>query len=160
MEWIQRHQDQAIWLVPALAFAEACLGIGLFVSGLFLVVVATYVHSQGLASLPEIGLLAFVGATLGDHLGFWIGCRLGPRVHAFEWLHRHKPKLERAEALIRRRGGWALVIGRFVPAIRSLIPAALGISGFRRLHYSLTDLTACAIWASALLLIVVGIEQF
>ena len=52
------------------------------------------------------------------------------------------------------------MIGRFVPAIRSLIPAALGISGFRRLHYSLTDLTACAIWASALLLIVVGIEQF
>lgn len=159
MEWIEGHQAHALWLVPALAFAEACLGIGLFVSGLFLVVVATYVHSQGLASLPEIALLAFAGATLGDHLGFWVGCWLGPRVHSFQWLQRHRPKLDRAEALIRRRGGWAIVIGRFVPAIRSLIPAALGISGFRRIHYSLIDLTACAIWASALLLIISGIGQ-
>lgn len=159
LDWIHAHRDQAIWLVPLLAFAEACLGIGLFVSGLFLVIVCSFLHAEQLASLPWISTLAFLGATAGDHTGFLIGHRLGPRVHEMAWVQRHRSKLDRAEAMIRARGAWAIVIGRFVPAIRSLIPAALGIGGFNRLRYSLVDLLACALWACALALIVAGIGQ-
>ena len=70
MEWIQRHQDQAIWLVPALAFAEACLGIGLFVSGLFLVCYGIFRFLVEFVRQPDpqLGYLAFDWLTMGQVL--------------------------------------------------------------------------------------------
>ena len=36
MQWLENNRDQALWLVPLLAFAEAAVGLGLFVSGVLL----------------------------------------------------------------------------------------------------------------------------
>lgn len=159
MDWIHAHREQALLLVPLLAFAEGCIGIGLFVSGLFLVAASSFIHAQGLAPVPMIVALAFGGATLGDHAGFYAGRWIGPRMHRWRFAQRHRGRFDQAEALIRRRGAWAIVIGRFLPAIRSLIPAALGISGFDQLRYSAVDLAACALWATALGLIVSGLVR-
>lgn len=141
-----------------LAFAEACLGIGLFVSGAFLVIVATALYSNDIASLGIIVPLAMVGALCGDHVGFYVGRYLGPRFNQSRIAMRHQHRLLRAEQMIRRHGPWVVFIGRFLPAIRSLIPAALGISGFERLRFTLLDLLACALWSAALGAIVVGLD--
>lgn len=159
MDWLHAHRELAVGLVPLLAFSEACVGIGLFVSGVFLVALSTWIHAQGLAPMPMILGLAFVGATLGDHVGYWTGRWLGPGVHRLRLVQRHRDKLERAEDMIRRRGAWAILIGRFIPAIRSLIPLALGVSGFDRLRYTLVDIAACAAWAAGLGLIVSGLMR-
>ena len=50
-----------------LAFGEACIGAGLLISGVFLVVVATAIYSSELATIEVIVLLDFIGALLGDH---------------------------------------------------------------------------------------------
>lgn len=147
---MRSNGDLALLLVPLFAFAEACIGIGLLVSGAFLLVLATALYSSDLATLEAIVPLAMLGALLGDHAGFYVGRYLGPRLHHLRFAARHRSKIERAESLIRRGGAWALFIGRFIPAIRSLIPAALGVSGFDRLRYSLLDIAACALWAAAL----------
>ena len=160
LEWIQAHREQALLLVPLLAFAEACIGVGLFISGLFLVVVGSFVLAQGIAPLPLIVALAFAGALLGDHTGYYVGRWLGPRVHDWGFVKRHRARLDRAKDMIRRRGAGAILIGRFIPAIRSLIPAALGIGGFDRLRYSLVDLVACSLWAGGLALILGGVARF
>jgi membrane-associated protein len=52
----------------------------------------------------------------------------------------------------------AVFIGRFVPAIRSLIPATMGISGFDGRRYLLLDALACALWSTALGAIVLGLD--
>ena len=71
---------------------------------------------------------------------------------------RYRDRIQKAESMVRRYGAWAIFIGRFIPAIRSLIPAALGISGFDRLRYSLLDVLACGLWSAALGLIVVALH--
>lgn len=157
--WLQSHQAYAIWLVPAFAFLESCLGIGIFVSGAFLVLVASLVLANELASIELIVVLGFCGAVVGDQVGFHIGRWLGPRFHHLALVERHRGKINKAEDLIRGRGAVAIFVGRFVPAIRSLIPAMLGISGFRPWRYSLLDMCACAVWALALGLIVSGTGQ-
>ncbi len=146
-------------LVPILAFSEACVGIGLFISGIFLVVVSTFVYSQTMASMPTIVVLAMMGATLGDHVGFYVGRVLGPRLHHLKFAAKHKEKFDRAERMIRKTGPFAIFIGRFVPAIRSLIPAALGISDYPRMRFSILDIAACLLWSLALGLIVYGNTQ-
>lgn len=155
-QWLDANRQLAILLVPALAFAEGCIGIGLFVSGIFLVIVCTTLVVNELASLFVIAPLALAGATLGDHVGYYAGRWIGPGFHHTRIAERHRDKLDRAEAMIRERGWLAILIGRFIPAIRSLIPALLGISGFDRLRYTLVDVLACTLWACGLALIVSG----
>lgn len=156
--WLDSYGERAVLLVPVLAFAEACVGIGIFVSGALLLLLCSYLYSAGIIGPELIVLLAMAGATLGDHVGFYVGVLAGPGIHHSKWGIQYRDRLKRAEALVRRYGVFAIYIGRFVPAIRSIIPALLGVSGFDRRLYSMLDITACILWALALLLIVQGID--
>lgn len=156
--WLEYYGDRALLLIGVLAFAEACVGIGIFVSGALLLLLSAYLYSNGLVGPEIIMLLAFIGASLGDHVGFYFGVMVGPGVHHSKWAKRYQDRLQKAESLVRRFGVFAIFIGRFVPAIRSIIPALLGVSGFDRKLYSLLDLAACLLWAIALVLIVMGID--
>jgi len=126
------------------------VGVGLFVSGLFLFGVATVLVETQVLSLWQIVPLAFLGALLGDHTGYYLGRHFGPRLHQFRLAQRYRAQMERGERLILRHGPSTIFIGRFIPAIRSLLPAMLGVSGFARARYSLLDTIACGLWAVAL----------
>jgi len=158
VDWINAKSQYALILIPLFAFLEACVGVGLLVSGVFLLAVATVVFASQLASIETIVLLAFTGAVLGDHLGFYLGRWVGPRFHHSLLANKYRGSIERAEVLIRRYGSAAIFIGRFIPAIRSMIPAMLGISGFKRLRYLFFDVLACLLWAIALGAIVMGLD--
>lgn len=158
-QWLQNNRHWALWLVPAFAFLEAMLGIGIFVSSAFLVIVGTMVYAQGIAPIGVIVALGFIGATIADQMGFFIGRRVGPRFHLLGLVQRNRNKIDKAEELIRRRGSFAIFIGRFIPAIRSMLPALLGISGFPPARYVMLDLAACLLWSLALGAIVMGAQS-
>lgn len=151
---MESHRDYAIWLIPCLAFAEACVGLGLFISGLILFGVAIALYNTDILSLWQIAPLAFAGAVLGDHVGYYVGSHYGPKIHEFGLAKRYQQQLQKAERLILRFGASAIFIGRFIPAIRSVVPALLGVSGFTAARYNFLDILACALWAALLALLV------
>jgi membrane-associated protein len=135
-DWLNGNSQHAIYLVPMLAFGEACIGVGLLISGVFLLIIATAIYSSELATIEVIG----------------------PQFHSSSIASRYRKNIDRAEELIRKYGAAAIFIGRFIPAIRSLIPATLGLSKFNPVRYSLMDALACALWSIVLGLIVVGLD--
>lgn len=159
LDWLQSHDQYALALVFFFAFAEACIGIGLFVSGLFLLTISAWLFSSGAYGLTAILPIAAAGAALGDHAGFYVGYWFGPRLHRSSFVQSRAKALERAEQLIRKYGALAVFIGRLVPAIRSLLPAMLGASGFRPAYFSVLDIAACLLWASGLGVIIQGVEN-
>lgn len=146
-------------MIPLLAFAEACIGIGLFISGVFLVGISSIVLNQNLAELPLIASLAFIGALLGDHVGFYAGRLIGPHFRHFGFVKRYEVSFAKAETVIRKYGFFAVFVGRFIPAIRSIIPGLLGITGFEKMQFTVLDIIACFLWACALSAIVFGIDN-
>ena len=159
IDWALQHQGYALMIVPLFAFMETCVGIGLFVSSLFLVIICSIFYANGWASVPEMAILAAIGSSLGDHVGFYFGRAVGPGLHGLKVVQANQDKWQRTEAMVRDLGAWAIFIGRFLPAIRSLVPAMLGISGFNRWHYSLLDFSACSLWALGLAGIVLGAHE-
>lgn len=155
-QWLDEYREQALFLIPLIAFSEACIGLGLLFPSLVLVAVASVLVSTETATIVQILPLAFLGALLGDHVGFYSGRWLGPRFHQSRFAERHRRRIQRAENMIRRHGAWTILIGRFIPAIRSLIPAMIGISGFNRTRYSMVDAIACLLWSAGLGLILMG----
>jgi membrane-associated protein len=96
---------------------------------------------------------------LGDHVGFFLGRFLGPRLHHTRLFIRHADRILKTETMIARWGAVAVPIGRFVPAIRSIVPALLGTSGFAPRRFIFIDTLSCATWAGALVLLATGVDK-
>lgn len=152
------NPQYALAIVFLNALCEATVLIGLFVPGAVLVVVTTFIYSQGIATIPEIMSSAFLGALLADNAGFHLGRLTGPRFHESRFAQQYSSSLCKAENLIQRYGWGAILIGRLFTAIRSLVPLLTGISGFSAWRYLVFDLLACAIWAAGLGLIIAGVD--
>jgi membrane protein DedA with SNARE-associated domain len=118
---------------------------------------AGFVAGEGEASL--IGMI--VAATIGSVVGAWvlygISAAIGPeRLHQFlvrygRWFGVKERDLVRAEEWFDRRAGTAVLIGRCVPLIRSVVSIP---AGFRRMPIGrFTVLTALGslVWNSALI---------
>ncbi|MDZ7684586.1 MAG: hypothetical protein U5O39_05930 [Gammaproteobacteria bacterium] len=75
--------------MPVAAFSEACIGLGLFVSALILVVICSFLYTEQLAGLHLLLPLAFLGAFSGDHLGYYVGRWIGPSLHRSRFGQRY-----------------------------------------------------------------------
>ena len=145
--------------MPFIAFLEASVGVGLFVSGVILLSVCTILYVEQIATLPQILSLAFCGAVLGDHSGYYLGRWLGPRFYHTRFAQNRIEFLEKTEKRILKYGNFAILFGRLITAIRSIVPLLTGVSGMTRLRYSAYDLLACGIWTAGLGLLIVGIDK-
>jgi membrane-associated protein len=157
LEWADTYSEYVIFLVPAIAFLEASIGVGLFVSGAILLSVCTMLYTQEIASLYQMLPLAFAGATTADHLGYFFGRWIGPAFHYTRFAKRYSKQLTKTEQLIIKRGELSIIFGRLIPAVRSVVPILTGISGLPLARYIRYDLIACSIWVAGLGLLVVSI---
>jgi membrane protein DedA with SNARE-associated domain len=101
-------------------------------------------------------LLVIVAATvaelLGSYTGYIIGARGGrplvDRLGRYVLLtHRD---LDRAEAWFARRGEVLVLVGRFIPLLRSFVSLAAGLAEMAIAKFTLFTFIGCAIWCAAL----------
>lgn len=159
MNWLANNKQNAWLMVPTLAFLEACPGIGLFVSGVILLTVSTLLYSEQLLSISQIMTLAFVGACLSDHLGFYIGRWFGPKLRCSPFVKRRSNEIKKSEEFIFRYGTLSIFVGRLIPAVRSVVPMMIGVSNTSGLKFTIVDIISCATWCTGLGLLVNGLEN-
>lgn len=128
---------------------ETSVLVGLVVPGDTVVIVA----STAVSSVAEAVILIVVvvgGALIGESIGFWLGRWLGPRIR-FSRLGRRigEDHWARAELYLRRRGGPAVFLSRFLPVLHSLVPLTVGMSGFGYRRFLAWTAPACVIWSVA-----------
>ncbi|MER7545375.1 DedA family protein [Spirillospora sp. NPDC127506] len=115
-------------LIAALVFAEAALFVGFVFPGETAIVVGGVLASQDVLSLALLLVIAVAAAVVGDSVGYEIGRRYGPRLLDVRMMRKHRAKVAGAQDLIRRRGAFAVFIGRFTALLRALMPALAGSS--------------------------------
>jgi membrane protein DedA with SNARE-associated domain len=128
-------------------FCETSVLLGLVVPGDTVVLVsATAVN--GPVEFIALALAVIVGSLAGESVGFSIGKYFGPRIRHSRLGRRIGEKnWVRAETYIRRRGGLAVAISRFLPVLHSLVPIVVGSSPMRYKTFIAWTAPACAIWA-------------
>jgi membrane-associated protein len=120
------HGPVIYGVVAALVFAEAALFFGFVFPGETAIVVAGVLASQGRVSLPVLFVVIVIAAVTGDSVGYEIGRRFGDRLIAVKPLRRHQAKIGKAQGMLRRRGAFAVFLGRFTALLRALMPALAG----------------------------------
>lgn len=118
-------------LVTLLVFAEDAIFVGFVIPGETAAVIGGVIANQGHTNIYLTTALVVLAAIVGDSVGFEIGRWVGPRILEMKILARHRGNLENAQGFLRRRGGWAVFLGRFIAFFRAVMPALAGISRMR-----------------------------
>ncbi|MBT5576774.1 MAG: DedA family protein [Microbacteriaceae bacterium] len=110
---------------------ETSVLIGLIVPGDTIVLFS----STGVTTVLEFifTVVAVVtGSLLGSSFGFWIGRIFGPRLRA-GWLGQRigEDRWRKADRFVKKRGGIAVFISRFLPVFHSVVPLTAGMSVMR-----------------------------
>ena len=137
----------AAFLLPLL---ESSMFVGIVFPGETAVLIAGVVASQGALPLWLVILVASGGAIIGDSAGYEIGKRYGQRLLNRLPKRLVKPQhIERTTALLRRRAGSAVFVGRFTTALRVLVPGMAGISRLPYPTFLLFNAVGGIAWAAA-----------
>lgn len=117
---------------------------------------AGYLVSQGEMTLVGATVAGTLGSVLGAVLLYWLGHSVGEeRLKAFadrhgRWLTFSRHDVERASAWFDRRGGWAVLVCRMIPGLRSLISIPAGINAMSLPKFLAYTLVGTAAWTALL----------
>ncbi|GGL12681.1 membrane-associated protein [Curtobacterium luteum] len=98
----------------------------------------------------QVAIVASVAAVAGDQVGYWLGKRYGRRLFRDDARILTTARLEEAEAFFTRWGGLSLVLGRFVPIVRTYVPLAAGTARMHYRRFLLFNLIGAISWAVGL----------
>ena len=141
-------------ILALILLAETGLLIGFFLPGDTLLFAAGFFAAQGRISLVWALILLYVGTTLGSLLGYEIGKRSGARLFKNEEaILFSKENIKRAEDFYKKHGGKTILIARFVPVVRTIVPPLAGIAKMNYRLFVLYNLLGGFVWVMALTLI-------
>ena len=135
----------------AILFAESGLLVGIMLPGDSLLITAGLLCAQGSLTLWGVIVAAVLGAVLGDTTGYWIGRRFGPAVFRRPESRFFKPSyVERARSYFERYGMTTLIIARFVPVVRTLVPTLAGVGGMHYPQFVLYNVVGGVLWGAGI----------
>ena len=149
---IDAVSGQPLLLVLFLAVAsllEAGLGLGAVVPGETVVVLGSAVlSSAGWGWVLTGVVLVAAGASLGDHLGFFIGYKAGPPLRNSSLVKSMgRDNWDKAMGFVERQGILPLVIGRQLPGVRTLVSASCGAARISYPRFLAASLIGSTIWS-------------
>jgi membrane-associated protein len=112
------------------------------------VILAGVIASTGDLILFAVILVAAAGAILGDNTAYVIGRTVGHRLVSRFFAGERKKRIDWAEKQIQERGGYLILVGRFIPGGRTAVTLACGLLEMRWRRFIAFDLPAGLMWAS------------
>jgi len=129
-------------------FGYFALFLGTFFEGETVLVLAGFLAFRGYMDIKMVMLVAFLGSYAGDQLWYFLGRRHGRKLLARK--PRWQTMGDRALDHIRRHPDLWVLGFRFVYGLRTVMPVAIGLSGYPPRRYLLLNGLGALIWSAAL----------
>jgi len=157
-QWIISHGG--LYVVMLIIFAETGLFAGFFLPGDSLLFITGMIISQSPAPFANVALdlvywisLISVGGIVGNIVGYWFGRESGHLL--FEkrdtWIFKRK-HLVQAHDFYEKRGGAAIILGRFLPIVRTFAPIVAGIVKMNFKKFISFSILGCLAWVISMTL--------
>ena len=121
---------------------------GVPVPGETVLIAASVYAGAGRLNIVAVGVVAFVAAIIGDNIGFAIG-HFGGRALVLrfgKYVRLTSERLDRAQGFFERRGGWIVVVARFIEGLRQANGIIAGIAGMHWLRFLAYNAIGAALW--------------
>jgi membrane-associated protein len=152
LDFVSTYGTWIYALLFAIVFAETGFVVTPFLPGDSLLFATGALCASGYLSTPIAIAVLFAAAFTGNAVNYSIGRMIGPRAfHAAEGpgisnrlLNREH--LQRAHAFFEQYGGKAVVLGRFVPIVRTFVPFVAGAAQMTRTSFVFYNFVGALAW--------------
>lgn len=139
-------QSGGLLLIGFILFAETGLLVGFFLPGDTLLFAAGAFAAQGKLPIVLLLITVLIGAIAGNTVGYEIGFRAGPKIFKRKEGLLDQSYIEKAELFYKKHGGKTIILARFVPIIRTLVPVLAGVARMPRKLFALYNIIGALCW--------------
>ncbi|WP_316816504.1 DedA family protein [Pedobacter nyackensis] len=149
-------REGGFYVVMFVIFAETGLFFGFFLPGDYLLFLAGMFVATGKLDVNIYVLILglFISAVSGNFVGYWFGRKTGPMLyHRKESFFFKRRYLKAAEEYYNKQGAFALMMGRFVPIVRTFAPIFAGVVKLDFKRFAFYNIAGGIIWIASLTLL-------
>lgn len=153
-----------LWFIVFVVFAETGLFAGFFLPGDSLLFVAGIYSNDlvqsafksqldnSLLDLLILGILISSAGIIGNTVGYWFGKKSGPFLFDRKDTFLFKKKyLYQAKDFYDKHGGGAIVMGRFLPIVRTFAPIVAGIVQMDKKRFGFYNVVGSFAWVFSMI---------
>jgi membrane-associated protein len=157
-EFVAAYGRWVYALLFLIIFAETGLVVTPILPGDSLLFAAGALAATGSLDIRLVLILLILAAILGDAVNYAVGKAVGPRIFRSidrtSWWQRllNREHLARAHEFFEKYGGKAIVLGRFVPIVRTFVPFVAGAAQMTAASFVFYNAIGAVAWVGSCLL--------
>ena len=154
-QWLlERFGGQFFWVSAAIVFIECGLLFPILPGDSLLFAVGLFIAEGSIdINIGVACLILTVVAFLGNVTGYEIGRAIGAPLYEREGRFLKKKYFDDTHAFFEKHGAKALILGRFVPIVRTFITVVAGVSRMDRRHFFVWSGVGALLWATGITLV-------
>ena len=152
LEFVRLYGTWVYGILFAIVFAETGLVVTPFLPGDSLLFATGALAGAGVLNIWLCAVLLLAASIAGDAVNYAVGRYVGPRAFSATdstgWTHKllNRAHLQRAHEFFERYGGKAVVLGRFVPIVRTFVPFVAGAGAMTYGAFAFYNVTGAILW--------------
>jgi membrane-associated protein len=152
LDFVRTYGSWVYGLLFTIVFAETGFVVTPFLPGDSLLFATGALCATGALSTPVAAGLLIFAAFGGNAVNYTVGRIIGPKVFRATdrsgLSHRllNRDHLDRAHAFFEQYGGKAVILGRFVPIVRTFVPFVAGAAQMRSHSFVFFNIIGAAAW--------------
>ncbi|MGL5866758.1 MAG: DedA family protein [Dermatophilaceae bacterium] len=149
-QWLlDRFGAQFFWVSVAIVFIECGLLFPILPGDSLLFAIGLFI-AGGQIDIPIVLACVVLSAAAfaGNVVGYEIGRAVGAPLYERDGRLVKKKYFDQTHAFFDKYGARALVLGRFVPIVRTFVTVVAGVSRMDRRHFLLWSAVGAVLWAS------------
>ena len=154
-QWLlERFGEQFFWVSVAIVFIECGLLFPILPGDSLLFAVGLFIARGDIdVNIVVACVVLSLAAFLGNVTGYEIGRAIGHPLYERDGRFIKKRYFDQTHDFFERHGAKALVIGRFVPIVRTFITVVAGVSRMNRRYFFVWSGVGAVLWATGITLL-------
>ncbi len=150
---LERFGSQFFWVSTAIVFIECGLLFPILPGDSLLFAIGLFIAEGSLnLNIVTACIILTVAAFIGNVVGYEIGRAIGTPLYGRDGRFINKANFDKTHSFFERYGAKALVLGRFVPIVRTFITVVAGVGKMDRRHFFVWSGVGAALWATGITL--------
>ena len=147
-------KEGGFYVLLFVIYAETGLFFGFFLPGDYLLFLSGMFTDRLDVNIFVLILGLIVAAVSGNFTGYWFGRKTGPVLYQRKDTFFFKQQyLISAEEYYKKQGAFALIMGRFIPIVRTFAPIFAGVVRLDFKKFALYNIFGAFLWITSLTLL-------
>jgi len=144
---IQTYGGWTYALIFIIIFCETGLVVTPFLPGDSILFATGALAAAGTMKLPILFLVFYSAAVIGDTVNYQIGKKIGNSIYEKDNVkYINKEYLKKAHKFYEKHGSMTIVVGRFIPVIRTFVPFVAGVGEMKYSKFIVYNLLGGLMW--------------